>query len=254
MLSNQIHTEPTRPRQLFPIPSALAGLRLRAGSPYTPPFGSWGTNTVPKPQAAEWVARDQSLLQGVGGWENGNHSKGPTGPEANTATIQSQGHSDQRGMLQARGITRPRCRESAPRICSFTHLPHVHIPLHASRHVRGHTHAPAQAQQDIMCSPAKGLSRKSLSTLAGCLHPSRHHRGKELQLCNKEGRGRQVRGQGNPVQEDKILTACPKRCSSRQEKAQGVGLSITVCESSAHTIPPPTQLQKASSVHSPLEL
>lgn len=54
------------PAQLFPIPSALAGLRLWAGSPYTPPFREPGDKHWPQgPQAAEWVARDQSPLRGA---------------------------------------------------------------------------------------------------------------------------------------------------------------------------------------------
>lgn len=130
-----------RPAQLFPIPSALAGSRSRAGSPHAPPFWEVGANTGPR------------LPRQLNGWpEISHHCVGPQqgtsrSPGQNKASVQSQGPKAQRAELWAGNRAarqRPRGETRLPPAhphvdagpCSLPHSPCTH----SSTHLYVHTH------------------------------------------------------------------------------------------------------------------
>lgn len=180
-----------QPTQLFPIPSALAGLRCRAGSPHTPPFWEVGANARPRaprqlngrPGLSHRCAR---LRQGTS-WP----------PRQSKAPVQSQAHTDHRQESSGLGADlcsdRPRSgglgpHERTPRSLFPTTRVHTHLHTIACRHTHKHMHQP---KYNTLCLPERHLGR-SLSVLASLLHPNRYLSGKELELWRKDGGGQRA--------------------------------------------------------------
>ena len=156
-----------RPAQLFPIPSALAGVRHRAGSPPTPPFGEVGGKTCwPQgPQAAEWVARDQSPPRGTTTGqqlalkteESLSAEPGPQSPER-----RARGYEQGCTVKARRGAqTHTSGPHSCPHVdagpCSLCHTTHVHTLPCAHAHTRARAHTHTLTHTHAVCAHLEGI-------------------------------------------------------------------------------------------------
>lgn len=126
-------------------------------------LGVGGQTLAPGPQAAEWVARDQSSLRGTMARDQlapkieQSHSTKPGSQQPQRAKLQARGRAAQCQAPRQRGCSSHKCTPYSP---SHTHTTHVLTLLHTYRHVHEHTPCIAQAWRAVMLLTCKGFEQK----------------------------------------------------------------------------------------------
>lgn len=193
-----------RPAQLFPIPSALAGLRRRAGSPHAPPFWEVGVaNTGPR------------ALRQLNGWPGISQHR--MGPQQGTSWPPHC-----RAKVTKAGLERGTDPHSAPCSCLLMAVFSLtHDPCALSGCVHTHRHAPSRDTASAHLEETSSIPAGTSGERAGALE-----RGGQRAEASKAPLASY--SLETVTLQDKLLPSCPGRRPRRWVRAQGAKPQIKV--------------------------